>query len=180
MEVQKWLAGLEEKIQQWGIPNEAEAEQMEKMISSLERLEELLTQIESSLKLKVALNEKLESAITRINRLTWPGEGLPALKKTPAPALEDTLSKMISRAKLASRVLDALVAALQMSLESAGKREKDQGEGGTEQRDKPGDKGSGKDQADLQSILQPLGALVQNVVEEKLKRIQTEEKREEA
>ncbi|MEW5898815.1 MAG: hypothetical protein AB1652_06535, partial [Bacillota bacterium] len=93
MEAQKWLNALEEKIEKWGVPKEAETEQMERMISALERLEELLTQIESSLKLKLALNEKMENIIARINRLTWPGEELPAPKKTPAPALEDTLAK---------------------------------------------------------------------------------------
>ncbi len=180
MEAQKWLTALEEKIEKWGVPKEAETEQMERMISALERLEELLTQIESSLKLKLALNEKMENIIARINRLTWPGEELPAPKKTLAPALEDTLAKVINRAKLASRVLDALVSAVQMSLESAQKmREKGKDEGDGEQQDKPADNRSNREQPELQSILQPLGTLVQNVVEEKIKGMQAEEKRAE-
>jgi len=181
MEAQELLAGLEERIRKWGVPDETEAEQLEKMILALERLEGLLTQIESSLKLKLALNEKMESVIDRINRLSWPsGEESPAPKKRPAPALEDTLSKLLHRAKLAARVLDALAAALQMSLESAGKtggKAGDAEQAGAE--DRPADRRSGKEQTDLQAILQPLGTLVQNVVEEKLKRLQTEEKGEE-
>jgi len=181
METQKWLNMLEEKIKEWELPQKEEIEQTEKLIASLERLEELLVPVESTLKLKSALNEKMENLVVQINRLVLSGEGKQSLKKASALPLEETLTKIISRAKLASRVLDALASGLQMSLESAGKlRVKEEKEEGrdAEQKEEQGDKRI-KEQVDLQAILQPLGTVVQNVVEEKLKKIQAEEKRKE-
>lgn len=181
METQKWLNMLEEKIKEWELPKKEEIEQTEKLIASLERLEELLAQVESTLKLKSALNEKMENLVVQIDRLALSGEGKQSLKKASAVPLEETLTKIISRAKLASRVLDALASGLQMSLESAGKlRVKEEEEGrDAEQKEGQGDKRGIKEQMDLQAIFQPLGTVVQNVVEEKLKKIRAEEKRKE-
>lgn len=174
MEVQEWLDALEEKIRELDIPAQEEIEQIEKTIASLEKLEEMLSQIESVLKRKSALNEKMERLIARINRLTQPEEEKRVAKKAPPPVLEDTLMKIAGRAKLASRALDALATNLQLSLESAGRlRAKDiQEEGEKDPGDKRENKRDSKEQIDLQAILQPLGTLVQNIVEEKLKRIQ--------
>ncbi|MEW6424204.1 MAG: hypothetical protein AB1523_05570 [Bacillota bacterium] len=182
METQKWLNMLEEKIKEWELPKKEEIEETEKLIASLERLEELLAQVESTLKLKSALNEKMENLVVQIDRLALSREGKQSLKKASALPLEETLTKIISRTKLASRVLDALASGLQMSLESAGKlRVKEEEEEGrdAEQKEEQGDKRGIKEQVDLQAILQPLGTVVQNVVEEKLKKIRAEEKRKE-
>lgn len=170
MEAQKWLASLEGKIQQWDLPAEEEREQIEKMIASLEKLEELLTRVESTLKMKAELNARITSLVDRLNTIAKPPE-VPG--KAPARTLESTLTKVIGHARVVSRVLDAVASSLQLSLESAGKL-RPKGE-----REKPErvDKQEQKkeEQMDLQAILQPLGTLVQNVVEEKLKRVRQEE-----
>jgi hypothetical protein len=172
MEAQKWLTVLEEKIEKWGVPREAETEQMERMISTLERLEELLTQIESSLKLKLALNEKMENTIARINRLTWPGEELPTPKKTPDSGAGGYFGEnhQPGQTGLAGSGRPGFRGAnvFRICPKDAGKRQ-ERGDG--EQQDKPADNRSSREQPDLQSILQPLGTLVQNVVEEKLKKM---------
>lgn len=178
MEAQRWLDILEGKIKGLDIPTAEEAEQMEKMIASLERLEEMLVQIESTLQLKSALNKKVENLVTRIYHFTQPQEEEQPAEKTKV--LEDTLIKIIKHAKLAARVLDALATSLQLPLEAAEKlREKDKEEGYADQGNQQEHKREIKERVDLQTILQPLGKLVQNIVEEKLGKTQLEEKQKE-
>lgn len=175
----KWtevFAQLAGKINNLDIPAEEDVQQIEQIISMLDRLEELIARIESSVSLKSRLDAKMEDLVTRIGLLAqMPSEGLPA-QKSSAFSLEQTLPKILHQARVAGKVLETLASGLQSSLEPLGQALLKDVKAGTVKEGSTGESeaantGGTKEQLDLQPILQPLGTLVQNLVEEKVRRM---------
>lgn len=153
---------LLDKIEKMQVKESIDNDNTEKIIVALDRLTEAAARMESQRKEEMQLAAKLDTlALTMEKAFTSKG-----FEERPGQGVEKTLRKIIRNTKLIGQVLAIVATSVQLAVDSVGT---------VLHSDKSNEQpvpssAQAKTQADLALLLQPLSALVQGLVDEKMKK----------
>lgn len=156
------LEQLLDKMEKMQVKESIDNSNIERMITALDRLTEATTLIESQRREEVELAAKLDNLALSLEK-TFAARGA---EQYSGSGVEKTMRKIIRNTKLIGQILAIVATSVQLAVDSVGtvlhsENDDTQTISGTARA---------KTQADLAMLLQPLSALVQGLVEEKMKK----------
>ncbi|MFZ5651013.1 MAG: hypothetical protein ACOY4I_09170 [Bacillota bacterium] len=136
----------------------AENDKVERMMSSLDSLSQILARMESAKNLEDDIAKRIELMNERILSIQASSAG-------NRESEEKTLDRVIQGAKTFGQIMSVVATGIQMVVDNVGTiMKKDAGVGGVQEKAQVA-----KTQADLSMLLLPLSTLVKNLVDEKIK-----------
>lgn len=139
----------------------AENDRIERMMTSLDSLSQILARMESAKNMEDDINKRIEMMNHSLERIL-------SIQESPAQkgeGDEKTLDRIITGAKTVGQIMSALASGIQMVVDNVGGiMKKDTASGAAPEKAQ-----AAKTQADLSMLLLPLSTLVKGLVDEKIK-----------
>jgi hypothetical protein len=156
--VEKLIDKMERMYERQAIENN----RVDNMMSSLDRLAEIVARLESGKNLEAEFNKKIDLLNESLERVVNIQQNLAREQE----GTHKTFNKFVEGTKVFGQILSVVAASIQMAVDNIGSVLKKNNEECSFSPDKTQ---VVKTQADLSVLLQPLSTLVKNLVEEKIK-----------